>query len=169
MRLAVAAVCAFCLLAMAAQAPAPAPAEPSAPPPQPLPFSHKLHSGKLEIECALCHANADPGESMGLPAVAVCMQCHAGGKNASAAMQKLAAAAKDRRGIPWVRVYQIPAYVFFSHRVHMEAKARCGDCHGRVSERDQLHREGNVSMGGCVNCHRLKSASNDCTTCHEQL
>lgn len=96
------------------------------------------------------------------------MTCHSTIKTDSPAIQKLAAAAKDGREIKWVRVYEIPSYVNFSHRTHVAAGNQCEECHGPVATRAQLAREGNISMGGCMECHRAKKAGLDCTYCHEQ-
>jgi Cytochrome c7 and related cytochrome c/Class III cytochrome C family len=141
-------------------------AQPS-PPEQPIPFSHKSHAGALKLKCKMCHLNPDPGEMMLIVAPPVCMQCHAAVKKESPAIQKLAAAAKENRELPWVRVYEIPAYVAFSHRVHTVAGNTCEECHGKVVEREKLYREGDISMGGCMECHRVKKVSIDCGFCHE--
>jgi len=152
-------------LLLAASAAAQAPPRPA--PEQPLPFSHKTHAGTAKIPCRMCHPNPNPGERMTIAAPPVCMQCHSVVKTDSPAIQRLAAFAKNGRDIHWVRVYQIPSYVNFSHRTHVAAGNKCAECHGPVAERDALFREGDVSMGGCMNCHRAKKAGIDCTYCHE--
>lgn len=136
-------------------------------PQQPIPFSHKVHAGTLKLKCKMCHPNPDPGEVMKVAAPSVCMQCHSSIKTDSPAIQKLAAFAKNGKEIKWVRVYEIPSYVSFSHRTHLEAGNTCQECHGPVETRDVLAKEGDISMTGCMNCHRAKKASNDCTFCHE--
>lgn len=153
-----AALCVFTLSIAAATAPV-----------QPIPFSHKAHVGDLKLPCKMCHPNPDPGEAMKIAAPSTCMQCHSAIKTDSPAIQKLAEFAKAGSDVPWVRVYQIPSYVSFSHRAHLRAGNACVDCHGQVATRDQLSRETDISMGGCMNCHRLKKASIDCTFCHEDL
>lgn len=137
------------------------------PPEQPLPFSHKAHAGTAKLPCKMCHPNPNPGERMTVAAPSVCMQCHSAVKADSPAIQRLAAFAKNGREIRWARVYEIPSYVNFSHRTHLSAGNSCEECHGKVAEREALFREGDVSMGGCMNCHRAKKASIDCTYCHE--
>ena len=137
-------------------------------PEQPVAYSHQLHAGTLKLKCAMCHTNPNPGEMMKFPTVATCMNCHTAIKTDSPEIQKLAAAAKENREIKWVRVYQIPSFVEFSHRAHMETGNQCSECHGNVAARSQLFKEGDISMGGCMNCHRLKKASIDCTYCHEE-
>jgi hypothetical protein len=137
-------------------------------PEQPLPYSHKLHAGSLQLKCKGCHVNADPGDVMGFPSVATCMACHSSIAAKKPSIQKLAAAAKSGQEIAWVRVYQTPPFVWFSHRSHLEAGSKCENCHGPVAEREKMNREGDISMGGCMTCHRSKKVSTDCTFCHER-
>jgi hypothetical protein len=157
----------LCLLASFAAALIAQPSSKPAPE-QPLPFSHKTHASDLKLQCKMCHPNPDPGETMRIAAPAVCMQCHTAVKTDSPAIQKLAEAAKGNSEIRWVSVYEIPSYVNFSHRTHLASGNRCEECHGPVASRAQLAREGDISMGGCMECHRVKKAGLDCTYCHEQ-
>ena len=133
---------------------------------QPLPFSHKTHAG-VGLKCADCHASPDPGELMTFPATAKCMSCHMLIAKDKPAIVQLAAHARAKSPVPWVRVYQIPSYVFFSHRVHMESGAKCESCHGPVAEREVLAKEKDISMGACMTCHRQNKASLDCNYCHD--
>ena len=119
----------------------------------------------MKVLCKMCHTNPDPGEMMTVVAASVCLQCH----SAIKPIEKLTAAAKEKKEIPWVRVYQIPAYVDFSHRDHLKASATCEDCHGKVAERDQLSKEGDISMGGCMKCHQTRKVSINCRFCHEPM
>jgi hypothetical protein len=136
-------------------------------PVQPIPFSHKVHAGTMKLQCKMCHPNPDPGETMTIARPATCMECHSSIKSDSPAVQKLVQADKSGRPIPWVRVYEIPSFVSFSHRTHLEKRNTCRECHGPVAERDRLYREVDLSMGGCIECHRVKKAGMDCSFCHE--
>ena len=138
-------------------------------PVQPIAFSHKLHAGAQGLKCATCHKNPDPGENMGLATAALCMQCHEEVKTDSPEIQKLATYAKDKREIKWRRVYEIPSYVFFSHRAHLTAGTTCMECHGEVKELVQMYRAQEINMASCVNCHQAKGASIDCTHCHDKM
>ena len=82
--------------------------------------------------------------------------------------EALAAAAREKKAIPWVRVYRIPTYVYFSHRVHTKAGATCETCHGPVRERDVITKEISHNMRSCMACHAATKARNDCATCHEE-
>ncbi|HET9088067.1 MAG TPA: cytochrome c3 family protein [Acidobacteriaceae bacterium] len=146
-----------------AENPAPAPLEG---PVQPVPFSHKQHAGTLQLPCEFCHAPSRTGETVKIPQAAMCMQCHETMATSNPGVQKLASYAKDNRTIPWVRVYELPSFVSFSHKRHLKAGATCQQCHGPVAERVQLYQESDISMTGCMNCHRAKNASIGCNTCH---
>jgi hypothetical protein len=95
------------------------------------------------------------------------MQCHASVGTDSAAIQQLAEHAEKDQPLLWVRVYQIPSFVRFSHATHLKGGNTCQECHGEVTERDQLFRETDVTMTGCMNCHTRKNASLDCQVCHD--
>jgi hypothetical protein len=135
-------------------------------PEQPIPYSHKQHLA-LGLVCKDCHTNPDPGDAMSFPATSKCMACHRTIKKDSPAIQKLAEFDRNKQEIPWVRVYKEPDFVFFSHKSHLEAGAKCEDCHGHVAERDRLFRETDLSMAGCVSCHRQHNASQGCDYCHD--
>lgn len=134
---------------------------------QPIPFSHRVHAGTMKLACKMCHPNPDPGETMTIVPPAKCMSCHSAIKADSPAIQRLAAAAKEGKDLPWVRVYSIPSFVIFSHRKHTDKGVSCQDCHGPVAERDELSKETDLSMGGCMQCHTAKKASVDCALCHD--
>jgi hypothetical protein len=136
-------------------------------PKQPIAFSHKVHAGTVKLPCKACHPNPDPGDEMTIAPAASCMKCHSAIKADSPEIQKLAAFAKSGSPVPWVRVYEIPSFVNFSHRLHTEKGNTCQECHGQVATRDQLFRETNLSMAGCMDCHKAKKASVDCGVCHE--
>jgi predicted CXXCH cytochrome family protein len=139
--------------------PAPAPA-------QPIQFSHKQHS-ELGLECGVCHADADSKDQAGLPAVALCMQCHETIKTDSPEIKKLAELQARGEQIRWVRIYKVPAYVFFSHSSHTKAKQKCGTCHGPVEQRHVMAQEVSTSMMACIQCHRALKASTGCFLCHQ--
>ena len=136
-------------------------------PDQPIPYSHKTHLA-LGLKCAACHKNPDPGEVMGFPAETFCLTCHSAIKTDSPHIQKLATAARNRTPLEWARVYKLPEYVYFSHRVHTSAGTSCETCHGPVRERDVITREVSLHMRDCMACHKANNARNDCSTCHEE-
>ena len=150
-----------------AQQPASPPqTEPLRGPEQPVPFSHKQHAGNLKMPCEYCHTLSRSGETLMIPRASFCMQCHQTIATDNPGVQKLAEYAKTDRTIPWVRIYELPSFVSFSHRVHLQHGVTCEECHGQVAQRTRLYKEADISMATCVNCHREKQASTDCSTCH---
>ncbi len=137
-------------------------------PVQPIPFSHRLHA-QQKLECRACHPVPEPGEFATLPETARCMSCHQSVKKESAAVQRLAEYHAAGKPVPWRRVYRIPDYVFFSHKEHVRAGASCETCHGPVAERDLLRKEKDITMAGCMECHRARQASLACDYCHRTL
>lgn len=151
-------------VALRSQTPAaPAPSAPL----QPLPYSHRTHVAQ-GLECATCHVNPAPGKLMTFPPTALCMECHKTLATDRPAIRTLADFAASGKPIPWVRVYQLPDYVFWSHTAHLKASVTCAECHGPVSERDVLARETNITtMAGCMACHDKRQVFTDCRDCHE--
>ncbi len=138
----------------------------TAAPRQPIAFSHKLHSG-IGLSCRFCHATPDAGEAAGLPAASLCMECHCEIRKDVPEIRKLKAFHKRAEVVPWARVYRLPAFVFFSHKTHVDAAFACSECHGPVEQRDTLSKEKDISMKACVNCHQAKAATVACNACHE--
>jgi hypothetical protein len=153
-------------LVLRAQSPPLPPGTPRAPV-QPLPYSHKQHVA-LSLPCRMCHVNPDAGKLMTYPPAAACMTCHATVAADRPAIQKLSAFAAEGKPIPWVRVYQVPDYVYWEHGPHLAARVTCEECHGPVAERDVLAQETNVvTMLGCRTCHDKRQVFTDCAACHE--
>jgi hypothetical protein len=135
-------------------------------PEQPIPYSHKQHVA-LGLQCRVCHVNPDAGKLMTYPPTSLCMGCHQGIAKDRPSIQKLAAFAESGKPVPWVRVYQVPDYVYWQHGSHLEAGISCADCHGPVAERDVIALETNVvKMLGCVTCHDKRQVFTDCGACH---
>ena len=133
---------------------------------QPIPFSHKAHVA-LDLKCLECHTGAKTADQAGIPKTGKCMACHVVVKPESPAIKILADADKAGKKIPWVRVYRVPDFVFFSHASHLKASLSCANCHGPVEQRDVLAKEVGTDMATCVKCHTARRASTDCALCHQ--
>ena len=118
--------------------------------------------------CEVCHATTAKSERAGLPETVLCMSCHSTVRRDAPPIRRLAAFQQEARPIPWVRVYKLPDYVFFSHARHVgQGRLECAACHGPVARRDQLARERPIHMKSCVDCHKARSATIACNACHE--
>jgi cytochrome c7-like protein len=84
--------------------------------------------------------------------------------------------AKPAEPIVWNKVHNLPDFVYFDHRAHVNAGVSCQQCHGPVETMERIRQVRDLTMGWCVNCHRNVSkngsdgkkvyASIDCSTCH---
>jgi len=82
----------------------------------------------------------------------------------------------DQKSIDWVRVHNLPDYVYFDHRAHVAVGVACQKCHGPVESMERVRQQESLSMGWCVNCHREANkngingkpvhAATDCAVCH---
>jgi len=140
--------------------------EPPKPVLQPIPFNHEKHCD-LGLGCDTCHRPGARGEREQIPAAGDCMGCHQAIKTNSPDIQAVAQYAKENKPIPWVRIYSIPDFVFFSHKVHLDAKVKCEECHGPVSTREALAKEKDFTMKTCISCHRAYKAETGCDVCHK--
>src|ERR1043165_2322618 len=137
---------------------------------QPIAFSHQLHAGDMNIDCAFCHFNAERGKHAGVPPMSVCLGCHGADKgavaNKSPQIAKLLDIADkgsyaDKDGtvheggvVHWNRVHKLPDHVYFSHQWHVKAGVACQTCHGAVEEMAVVRQHATLSMGWCLDCHR---------------
>ena len=128
-------------------------------PDQPIKFSHKVHAGQNKTNCLYCHFNAEHSKYAGIPPVSVCMNCHIivgeGARSGKFEINKIYQAIQNNMPIQWVKVHNLPDYVFFSHAQHVAVgKIDCLKCHGDIAKMDQIVQVHDLSMGWCVNCHR---------------
>jgi hypothetical protein len=156
-----------CLVAATVMLSAQSSAPVKAPAAQPIPFSHKTHVA-VGLTCLSCHRIAAPGDLAGFPDPAFCMGCHDTIKKDSPAIQTLKSFATDKKAIPWVRIYKLPGFVYFSHQVHhKQAQVECAACHGPVEDRNVIVLEKSTAMAECMKCHDQRKAPNGCDVCHD--
>ena len=129
---------------------------------QPVHYSHMLHPGKRQIECQYCHTYARRSIHAGIPASQICMNCHSSGKvaiegrkeNAQNDIKYLWNKFNEKEEIPWIKVHDLPDFVYFPHKRHVKAGVLCQECHGEVQDDMTVARRvGELTMGWCLNCH----------------
>ncbi len=136
-------------------------------PVQPIAFTHKVHLANA-MQCTNCHTGVDTGSDATIPGVKFCMMCHQAIAADRPEIKKLAGYYQRGEDIPWQRVYAYSAevHVKFNHAPHIRAGVDCATCHGDMTQQTVAVRKVNLTMGFCVNCHRQKKVSVDCTRCH---
>jgi hypothetical protein len=146
----------------------------------------KVNVGGFGIPCVYCHTMAYKGRHSTVPSTAVCMNCHTSvGLNKEWVLKM-----KDYfdRGepIPWVKVHDLPDFVYYDHAAHLNAKNEKGEpkipnrdakgnpinpceaCHGKVEQEEIVRVQVPFNMQWCLDCHRKPEmkASTDCVACH---
>lgn len=128
-------------------------------PVQPVPFSHALHNGQLGIDCRYCHIGVDQGATSTVPTAQTCMNCHSVIRTDSAALAPVRESYASGDPIKWVKIHQVPDYVYFNHAVHVNRGISCVECHGQINEMDVVTHSKPLSMGFCLDCHRAPASA----------
>lgn len=130
-------------------------------PEQPIAFSHKIHAGDNHIPCLYCHFGAEKSRHAGIPPSNVCMNCHSRLRVANQEVEKLKEAVEQRRPIQWIKIHNLPDFVYFSHRQHVQRGVACQSCHGPVQTMERVRQEAPLVMGWCIDCHRRNGVTPD--------
>jgi len=136
-------------------------------PEQPVAFSHRLHAGRYGIPCLFCHRYATLSRTAGLPDMDLCRACHVYIASDRPEVRKVLESVKRGEPIPWVKVHDLPDFVYFPHHMHLNAGVACADCHGEVAAMDRMERVKGLNMLWCLGCHRERGAGIDCWSCHD--
>jgi hypothetical protein len=123
-------------------------------PAQPIAFPHKVHAGDNQIPCLYCHSAARTSRHAGIPAASVCMNCHSILEKQTVEIEKLKEAVDLQRPIRWVKVHNLPDFVYFNHSQHVQSGVACQSCHGAVEKMDRIEQVSPLTMGWCLRCHR---------------
>jgi menaquinone reductase, multiheme cytochrome c subunit len=123
-------------------------------PVQPVPYSHALHVGQLGMDCRYCHTSVESAAHAAVPPTQTCMNCH---KMVRANSERLIPVFESyATGMPveWIRVHDLPDYVYFNHSAHVRRGVGCVSCHGRIDAMEVVSQVEPLSMGWCLRCHR---------------
>ena len=126
-------------------------------PDQPIAFPHRVHAGDNKIPCLYCHYGARTSRHAGIPSVSICMNCHKMIEKQTTEIEKLKEAAEMNRPVRWVKVHNLPDFVYFNHSRHILSGVTCQTCHGPVEQMDRLSQVAPLTMGWCLDCHRQHS------------
>ncbi|MFH4968515.1 c-type cytochrome [Gaetbulibacter sp. M240] len=153
-------------------------------PVQPIHYSHKIHAGDNGIDCKYCHSSARVSKHSGIPSLNICMNCHksiyeVAPETATAEYSKefydgeikklYKAVGWDDENqrytgktepVKWVRIHNLPDFVYFNHSQHVTVGGvECQTCHGPVEEMEVLYQHAPLTMGWCIDCHRVTNVN----------
>jgi Cytochrome c7 and related cytochrome c len=123
-------------------------------PDQPIPFSHKHHVQGLGLQCQYCHTQVEKAAYAGIPPTKTCINCHAQIWTNAQLLEPVRQSWATGDSIQWIRVHDLPDYVYFNHEIHVNKGIGCASCHGRVDEMPLMYMQNSLQMEWCLNCHR---------------
>jgi hypothetical protein len=121
---------------------------------QPLQFSHQHHVLDDGIDCRYCHTSVETAAFAGIPPTKTCMNCHSVLFANASFLEPVRASFRDDRPLHWIRVHDLPDFVYFNHSIHVKKGIGCESCHGRVDRMPLMYQENSLLMEWCINCHR---------------
>ncbi len=123
-------------------------------PVQPVPYSHALHAGKLGMDCRYCHNTVEVSAHANIPPTQTCMNCHVSIRPASPKLAPVRESWATGKPVEWIRIHDLPDYVYFNHSAHVRRGVGCVTCHGRVDRMEVVYQVQPLSMQWCLDCHR---------------
>ncbi len=121
---------------------------------QPVPFSHAIHVDQLGLDCRYCHTYVDRSGHSNIPTAATCMNCHTQIGKEKPDLEPVRRCYESGEPIPWIRIHQLPDYVYFNHSAHVNRGISCLHCHGEINKMDVVAHAKPLSMSFCLDCHR---------------
>ncbi len=58
------------------------------------------------------------------------------------------------KSLHWIRVHDLPDFVYFNHSIHVAKGVGCTTCHGPVNRMPLTWQDASLQMDWCLNCHR---------------
>jgi hypothetical protein len=121
---------------------------------QPVQFSHQHHVGGIGIDCRYCHTSVEVSASAGIPPTKTCINCHSQIWSTSPYLEPVRASFREDRPLQWIRVHDLPDFVYFNHSIHVKQGVGCETCHGRVDRMPLMLQKASLQMEWCLDCHR---------------
>ena len=121
---------------------------------QPVQFSHLHHVGDDGIDCRYCHTSVETSAFAGIPPTKTCMNCHSQIWSTAPILEPVRSSFREDRALRWIRVHDLPDFVYFNHSAHVKKGVGCETCHGRVDQMPLMLQENSLQMEWCLECHR---------------
>jgi hypothetical protein len=121
---------------------------------QPVQFSHLHHVGDDGIDCRYCHTSVETSAFAGIPPTKTCMNCHSQIWSTAPILEPIRSSFREDRPLRWVRVHDLPDFVYFNHSVHVKKGMGCETCHGRIDRMPLTLQQNSLQMEWCIECHR---------------
>jgi hypothetical protein len=121
---------------------------------QPIQFSHAHHVGGMGIDCRYCHTSVEKSSFAGIPPTKTCMNCHSQIWANAPILEPVRASFRTGKPLDWIRVTDLPDFVYFNHQIHIKQGVGCDTCHGKVDAMPLMFQAKPLLMEWCMECHR---------------
>jgi len=121
---------------------------------QPVQFSHLHHVLDDGIDCRYCHTSVETSSFAGIPPTKTCMNCHSQIWQSAPILEPVRASFREDKPMTWIRVHDLPDFVYFNHSIHVKKGMGCETCHGRIDQMPLTKQQNSLHMEWCTNCHR---------------
>ena len=121
---------------------------------QPIQFSHAHHVGGMGIDCRYCHTSVEKSSFAGIPPTKTCMNCHSQIWPTAPILEPVRASFRNDTNLEWIRVNDLPDFVYFNHQIHVKQGVGCDTCHGPVDKMPLMYQAKSLLMEWCLECHR---------------
>ncbi len=121
---------------------------------QPIQFSHAHHVGGVGLDCRYCHTSVETSSFAGIPPTKTCMNCHSQIWTNAPILEPVRASFRDDKNLTWIRVHDLPDFVYFNHQIHVKQGVGCATCHGEVDKMPLTFQANSLLMEWCLDCHR---------------
>jgi len=121
---------------------------------QPIQFSHAHHVGGEGIDCRYCHTSVEKSSFAGIPPTKTCMNCHSVLFTNAPILEPVRASFREDKPLTWIRVNDLPDFVYFNHQIHVKQGVGCATCHGPVDKMPLMYQARSLQMEWCLDCHR---------------
>jgi hypothetical protein len=121
---------------------------------QPVQFSHLHHVGGVGLDCRYCHTTVENAATASIPPTQTCMNCHSQIWAQSPYLEPVRASFESGQSLEWIRVHDLPDFVYFNHSIHIKKGVGCETCHGRIDQMPGIQQVSSLQMEWCLECHR---------------
>jgi hypothetical protein len=121
---------------------------------QPVQFSHAHHVGGEGIDCRYCHTSVEKSAFAGIPPTRTCMNCHSQLWTTAPILEPVRASFRNDTPLTWIRVNNLPDFVYFNHQIHVRQGVGCATCHGPIDKMPLTYQARSLQMEWCLDCHR---------------
>jgi len=106
------------------------------------------------VQCQYCHTTVEKSSYAGIPPTKTCINCHAQIWTNAQLLEPVRESWVTGKSLPWIKVHDLPDFVYFNHEIHVHKGVGCASCHGRVDQMPLMYAENTLQMEWCLDCHR---------------